>query len=62
MESAAVVDILYRLKFIHESEYARIKTLLHRIVSMLAKLCFNLVRKDRENRENRGRTRYTVTD
>jgi four helix bundle protein len=42
MESGAVLDILYCLKFIQNSEYREIKTLLHRVISMLAKLCFNL--------------------
>jgi len=31
MESGAVLDILYRLKFIKDSEYREIKTLLHRL-------------------------------
>ena len=59
MESAAVVDILYRLKFIEHSEYTKIKTLLHRVISMLAKLCFNLTQR---NRENGIRPRKTATD
>ena len=59
MESAAVVDILYRLKFIEHSEYTKIKTLLHRVISMLAKLCFNLTQR---NRENGIRPRNTATD
>ena len=61
MESGAVVDILYRLKFIEEGEYRKIKTLLHRVISMLAKLCFNLIQRNRENGE-RTRQRKTVTN
>jgi len=61
MESAAVVDILYRLKFIENEEYTKIKTLLHRAISMLTKLCFNLTRRKREN-GLRPRPRKTATD
>ena len=59
MESAAVLDILYRLKFIKECEYTSGKALLHRVISMLAKLCFNLSER---NGENGGRPRPRKTD
>ena len=40
-ESATIVDVCYRLKFIEESIYLRVRELLYRIVSMLIKLVKN---------------------
>lgn len=42
MESAAICDILCRAKVLNANDHQRLKTLLHRIVSMLSKLCINL--------------------
>ena len=61
MESAAVLDILHRLKFIEDEKYRKLKGLLHRVISMLSKLCFNLAQRDTEN-GGRPRPRKTATD
>ena len=61
MESGAIIDILHRLHFIELSEYRKIKVLLHRVISMLAKLCFNLAQRSGENGK-RPRLRNTATD
>ena len=45
MESAAIIDILQMAKFIDAARHSELKELLHRIISMLSKLCLNLERR-----------------
>ena len=63
MESAAISDILYRIKLVDEVPYSKLKQTLHRIISMLTKLCFNLQQRAEESEYGkRSRPRKTATD
>ena len=42
MESAAVCDILYRIRLLEVSQHQQCKDLLHQIISMHSRMCINL--------------------
>ena len=42
MESAAVCDVLHRIKIVSEDEHREVKELLGRVIAMLSKLCIKL--------------------
>ena len=42
MESAAICDILARVKTVEPHHHEQLKNLLHRVISMLSKMCINL--------------------
>jgi four helix bundle protein len=50
MESAAVCDILARAKVVDNSQQRRLKELLHRVISMLSKMCINLKQRAAQQR------------
>ena len=42
MESAAILDILHRIKLLKTTKHQEAKKLLHRCIAMLTQLCINL--------------------